>query len=168
MLPLFLCRTTAIPAVARCKPTPMQQLWRMMMLIQQLLLPVVSKKLKDSLPNSFFACSSAKAHICNIQDLFCCNNVTFCSLKLRLTLGSRLVFLYMRFIYCGISSAVKYWKRGSKRRRVKGHHWCAPFRTIVMAEPEDSVPWEVRLLQTYCDTEADLDAVSMSMCKIRS
>lgn len=37
-----------------------------------------------------------------------------------------------------------------------------------MAEPEDSVPWEVRLLQSYCDTEADLDAVSMPMCKILS
>ena len=53
-----------------------------MMMIQQQLLPVVSKKLKDSLPNSFFTCSSAKAHM---QYLFCCNNVASCSLKPRLT-----------------------------------------------------------------------------------
>lgn len=45
---------------------------------------------------------------------------------------------------------------------------CTPIRIIAMAEPEDSVPWEVRLLQSYCDTESDLDAVSMSTCRIRS
>ena len=65
-------------------------------------------------------------------------------------------------------SGFNYWKCGNGRRAsakgFKGHRWCAPFRIIAMAEPEDSVPWEVRLLQSYCDTEADLDAVSMPMC----
>ena len=40
---------------------------------------------------------------------------------------------------------------------------CARFRMgTVMAELEDSVPWEVRLLQSYCHSESDLDEVSTS------
>lgn len=31
-----------------------------------------------------------------------------------------------------------------------------------MADMEDSVPWEVRLLQSYCHSESDLNEVSTS------
>ena len=38
---------------------------------------------------------------------------------------------------------------------------CARFRMrTAMAELEDSVPWEVRLLQSYCHSESDLDEVN--------
>ena len=120
-LPLFPCRTTAIPAVARCKPTPMQQLWRMMTLIQQQLLPVVSKKLKDSLLNSFFTCSSAKAHniMQYIQYLFCCNNVASCSLKPRVR---GFLQLYMRFIYCGMKYVGSIQSKCRRQRRLDMAH----------------------------------------------
>lgn len=69
--------------------------------------------------------------------------------------------------YADWESRFSYWKCGIARRlRVKVQFWCAPFRIIAMAEPEDSVPWEVRLLQSYCNTESDLDAVSMPMCRV--
>ena len=42
--------------------------------------------------------------------------------------------------------------------------WCALIESY-MAEPEDSVPWEVRLLQFYCNSESNLDEVSVC-CQI--